>query len=127
MKLAVLKATAAGEARVAANPESVKKFRGLGLDVTVERGAGDGARFSHADYAAAGATIAPDARAAADGADIVLKVRGPEGAETTFLKKGAVLAALLAPHSAKEAIAALAGAKLEVASLQSYFEASSAA
>ncbi len=109
MKLAVPKETAAGETRVAATPESVKKFKALGLDVTVETGAGASAHLSDADYAAQGASIAPDARSALADADIVLKVRGPSQAESALIKKGAVVAALLAPHSEKAAIAALAG------------------
>jgi H+-translocating NAD(P) transhydrogenase subunit alpha len=108
LKLAVPKETSPGETRVAATPESVKKLKGLGLDVVVQAGAGERARISDADYAAAGASIAPDARATLEGADIVLKVRGPKGAETTLFRKGAVLAALLAPYTEKGAIGALA-------------------
>jgi len=109
MKLAVPRETVPGETRVAATPESVKKFKGLGVEVTVEAGAGAHARIADADYAAAGATIAPDARAALADADIVLKVRGPNAAESALLKKGAVVAAMLAPHTEKAAIATLAG------------------
>jgi len=109
MKLAVLKETANGETRVAATPETVKKFKSLGLEVTVQAGAGAAARIADADYAAAGATIAPDAGAALSGADIVLKVRGFAAGEAPQLKQGAVVAALLAPHSEKESIARLAG------------------
>jgi len=109
LKLAVPKETSPGETRVAATPESVKKFKGLGLEVVVQTGAGAAARIADADYAGAGAWIAPDARTTLDGADIVLKVRGPRGDEVALLKKGAVVAALLAPHSEKDAIAALAG------------------
>ena len=72
MKLAVPKETAPGETRVAATPESIKKFKGLGVDVTVETGAGGPARIADADYAAAGATIAPDARSALADADVVI-------------------------------------------------------
>ena len=108
MKLAVPRETSSGETRVAATPESVKKLKGLGLDVTVETGAGEAVHVSDADYAAAGATIAPDARTALADADIVLKVRAPKGGETALLKKGAVVAALLAPYSEKDAIAVLA-------------------
>src|SRR6201994_379719 len=97
MKLAVLKETAKDEARVAATPESVKT------------GAGAAARMADADFVAAGASIAPDARTALADADIVLKVRGPNAAESSLLKKGAVVAALLAPHTEKAAIATLAG------------------
>ncbi len=108
MKLAVPKETSPGETRVAATPESVKKLKGLGLDVVVQAGAGEGARISDADYAVAGASVAPDAGSTLAGAAIVLKVRGPSGAETALLGKGVVLAALLAPYTEKDAIRALA-------------------
>jgi NAD(P) transhydrogenase subunit alpha len=108
MKLAILKERLGGESRVAASPDTVKKFKGLGLEVTVEAGAGAAARVSDADFTAAGASIAPDAAAALSGADIVLSVRAP-GAETIAqMKKGAVLAALLAPYTDKDTPARLA-------------------
>jgi hypothetical protein len=50
MRLAIPKETREGETRVAATPESVKKFKGLGLDVVVQAGAGEGAHFTDADY-----------------------------------------------------------------------------
>jgi NAD(P) transhydrogenase subunit alpha len=109
MRLAVPKEIRDGETRVAATPESVKKFKGLGLDVVVQAGAGAGARIADADYAAAGAAIAPDAAATYKDADIVLKVRGPEAGETAQLKNGAVLAALLSPATEQAAIQSLAG------------------
>jgi len=108
MKLAVLKERRAGEARVAATPETVKKLKGLGLDVTVEAGAGQGARIADADYEAQGAAIAPDAATALKDADIVLKVRGPDSAEIAAMKKGAVLAAMLAPYTEKDTVEKLA-------------------
>src|SRR5258706_6757692 len=109
MRLAVPKETREGETRVAATPESVKKFKTLGLEVVVQSGAGRGAKLSDAEYSAAGATIAPDAASALQDADIVLKVRGPSGAEISQFRSGAVLAALLAPHAEAEAIQGLAG------------------
>src|SRR6187551_1177150 len=109
MRLAVPKEIREGETRVAATPESVKKFKGLGLDVVIQAGAGAGAKISDADYAAAGATVAPDAASTLKDADIVLKVRGPSAAEISQIKNGAVLASLLAPHAEGEAIAGLAG------------------
>ncbi len=108
MKLSIPKECRAGETRVAATPETVKKLKGLGLEISIETGAGAAARFADADYVAAGATIAPDAGAALADADIVLKVRGPNADEIAMLKKGAVLAALLAPYTEKDAIAKLA-------------------
>jgi len=109
MKLAILKERRDGETRVAATAETVKKLKGLGLEVTVETGAGARARVSDADYLAAGATIAPDMASALAGADIVLKVRGPEADEIAPMKKGAVLAALLSPYTEKDTAARLAG------------------
>ena len=109
MRLGVPKEVREGETRVAATPESVKKFKGLGLEVIVQAGAGAGANISDADYTAAGATIAPDAASVFKDADIVLKVRGPSAVEISQFKNGAVLAALLAPHAEGDAIAVLAG------------------
>jgi NAD(P) transhydrogenase subunit alpha len=108
MKLAILRERRDGETRVAASPDTVKKFKGLGLDVTVEAGAGAAARVSDADFAAAGASIAPDAAAALSGADIVLTVRAPDPGQIALMKKGAVLAALLAPYTDKDTPAKLA-------------------
>src|SRR5580692_5622663 len=109
MRLAVPKETREGETRVAATPESVKKFKGLGLDVVVQAGAGAGAKIADADYTAAGALVAPDAASTYKDADIVLKVRGPEAGEISQLKSGAVLAALLSPATEQAAIQSLAG------------------
>jgi NAD(P) transhydrogenase subunit alpha len=108
MKLAVLKERRAGETRVAATPETVRKLAGLGLQVAVETGAGERACIADADYLVAGATIAPDAATALADADIVLKVRMPEPSEIATMKSGAVLIGLLSPHTEKDAIAALA-------------------
>ena len=61
MKLGIPRETRPNETRVAATPETVKKFKGLGLEVLVEAGAGSGAHLADADYAAAGATLVPAA------------------------------------------------------------------
>jgi len=118
MKLAVLKERRDGETRVAASPDTVKKFKALGLDVAVEAGAGAAARVSDADFAAAGATIAADAGAALAGADIVLTVRAPDAAQIAQMKKGAVLAALLAPYTDKDAPAALAAQGIDAFAME---------
>ncbi len=110
MKLAILKERRDGEARVAATPETVKKLKGLGLDVVVETSAGALARMADNDYLSAGATITPDMASALKDADIVFKVRGPTPDEIALMKKGAVLAALLAPYTEKDTIAKLASA-----------------
>jgi NAD(P) transhydrogenase subunit alpha len=110
MIIAIPKERRADETRVAATPETVKKLKGLGLDVVIEKDAGRAANFADADYQAAGANIAADEAAALGKADIVLKVRGPDEAEIAQLKRGAILVALLAPASEKETIAKLAQA-----------------
>jgi H+-translocating NAD(P) transhydrogenase subunit alpha len=76
MRIAVLQERAAGESRVAATPETVKKFKALGATVAVERGAGEGATVSDAAYEGAGAELGL-AQEVVDGADIVLAVRAP--------------------------------------------------
>jgi len=105
LTIAIPKERRAGETRVAATPETVKKFKAMGLDVAVEPGAGAGARIADADYEAMGAAIVSDALGAGD---IVLKVRAPDAGEIARMKKGAVLAALLAPHAEKDAVGKLA-------------------
>ncbi|HEY1941436.1 MAG TPA: Re/Si-specific NAD(P)(+) transhydrogenase subunit alpha [Roseiarcus sp.] len=94
------------ETRVAASVETVKKFIGLGADVAVERGAGEGAGILDADYVEAGARLASAAEAL--GADIILKVRRPSGAEIGQLKRGALVFALMDPYGHLDAIEALA-------------------
>jgi NAD(P) transhydrogenase subunit alpha len=109
--IAVTKERRAGETRVAAVPETVKKLIGAGFAVTVEQGAGAGANYPDADYQAAGATLAKDAKAALAKADILFKVRGPEAAEVAALKPGTLVVATLNPYGDKATLAALAKAK----------------
>jgi proton-translocating NAD(P)+ transhydrogenase subunit alpha len=108
--VAIPKERRAGETRVAATPETVKKLKGLGLDLVVETGAGSAAHFSDEDFKAQGASIAPDMASALKTADIVLKVRPPTPEETGAMKRGAILAALLSPATEKETAAKLAQA-----------------
>jgi NAD(P) transhydrogenase subunit alpha len=98
----------AGETRVAATPESVKKLIGLGYAVTVQEGAGLGASYPDADYAAAGASLAKDAVSAVAAADILFKVRDPSEAEIAALKPGAIFAGLINPYQSKPLLEALA-------------------
>ncbi len=107
-RIAVTRETTAGETRVAATPDSVKRLTAAGASVAVEAGAGAAAAFPDADYAAAGAEIAPDAAAALSGADILFKVRAPSTEETAALKPGAMVVAMLDPFNARPALDALA-------------------
>ena len=106
--IAVTKERRAGETRVAASPETVKKLIAAGFTVTVEAGAGLGASVPDADYAAAGAEIAKTAKAALAKADILFKVRGPEADEIAALKSGAIVVATLNPYVEKDTLKALA-------------------
>ena len=85
MKISVLREIRAGETRVAATPETVKKLVAAGHTVTIESDAGKTAGFLDSAYEEAGASIAKDAASAAAGADIVFKVRGPEKDEVAIL------------------------------------------
>jgi NAD(P) transhydrogenase subunit alpha len=95
-----------GETRVAATPETVKKFTTGGRhSVIIETNAGAGASIPDASYAAAGATLG----CAADvykTADIILKVRGPAEAEMPALRRGTIVIGLLSPHEGVDALAA---------------------
>jgi len=101
MKLAIPKERLDGESRVAASIETVKKLTALGLQVTVEAGAGAGASISDALYREAGADIAASAAEALKDADIVFKVRAPTEEELGMMKRGAMLAAILNPYDDK--------------------------
>jgi H+-translocating NAD(P) transhydrogenase subunit alpha len=109
--IAVTKERRAGETRVAAVPETVKKLIAQGFAVTVEAGAGLAASYPDADYQGAGATIAKDAKAALAKADILFKVRAPEAAEIAAIKAGTLVVAILNPYQDKAALAGLAKAK----------------
>ncbi|GAA0653866.1 Re/Si-specific NAD(P)(+) transhydrogenase subunit alpha [Brevundimonas lenta] len=106
--IAVTRERREGETRCAITPETVKKLAALGATVTVEAGTGAGSSIPDAEYEAAGAVIARDAKSALAGADILLKVRGPTAQEISALKSGAVVAAMLDAYREKDTVEALA-------------------
>ncbi len=108
LSIFVPKEIEAGEPRVAASPETVKKFISLGATLVVEKGAGETSRIPDAQFEAAGATIGKPSDAAK--ADIVLKVRRPTANETKVYRSGAAVVAIMDPYGADEALAALAKA-----------------
>jgi NAD(P) transhydrogenase subunit alpha len=121
MKVVVPRERREGEKRVAASPETVKKFVGLGAAVTVEAGAGATAGVSDAAFAAAGATIAGDAAALAAAlaeADLVAKVQRPTPQESAAIRPGAAVIALMSPHADPAALAAAAERGLAVFGLE---------
>jgi NAD(P) transhydrogenase subunit alpha len=109
MRIAVLKERRAGETRVAATAESVRKLVGLGHTVAIESGAGVSAGVRDEDYAAAGAKVGSAAETLSD-ANIVFKVRAPDAAELATYPKSAGLVALLEPYAAKAEAASWASA-----------------
>ncbi|CAN2534333.1 NAD(P)+transhydrogenase+subunit+alpha+part+1 [Methylocapsa aurea] len=108
MRIAVQSETDKNETRVAATPETVKKFKALGAEFVVQSGAGAISGFSDADYAAAGATIAQSAAAAADNAEILLRVRRPAPGELSGIARGAAVVAIADPFGHEKELAALA-------------------
>jgi NAD(P) transhydrogenase subunit alpha len=108
--IAVTRERRDGETRCAVTPETVKKLIALGATVAVEAGTGQGSSIPDADYAEAGARVLPDTHAVLDGADILLKVRGPTAQEISALKAGAVVVALLDAHREADTVEALRSA-----------------
>ncbi|MBI4808238.1 MAG: Re/Si-specific NAD(P)(+) transhydrogenase subunit alpha [Nitrosomonadales bacterium] len=118
MRIGIPAETQAGETRVAATPETVKKMLAAGHQVMVQTGAGAGASIPDAEFETAGAKLAGAADIYAQ-SEIVLKVRAPSADELAKLNKGAVLIGLLSAHNAdqvaayaKQGIAAFAMEKL---------------
>ncbi len=105
MRIGIPAETRAGETRVAATPETVKKLAAKS-EVRIQAGAGEQASFPDQEYEKAGAEIVATAAQAYD-ADIVLKVRGPQDHELELLQQGSTLIGLLDPFNAAglEAIA----------------------
>jgi H+-translocating NAD(P) transhydrogenase subunit alpha len=101
-------AESAEETRVALSPDTAKRFVALGCTVKVQAGAGLRSRFADAQYAAAGAEVAPTLAAALAGADILLKVRRPSVDEVKGLKADALVMAVLSPYDDKPGLDALA-------------------
>ena len=116
MRIAVLKESAAGETRVAATPETVKKIIGLGHSVVVQTGAGVSASAPDEQYRAAGAELAPDGGAGS--ADLVVKVRRPTESEIAAIKPGAGFLSLLEPYGDRGVAEALAKAKVDALAME---------
>jgi NAD(P) transhydrogenase subunit alpha len=108
MKIGIPKERRPDERRVAASPDTAKRLKDMGHEILVEQGAGAGASFTDAAYAAAGATLVDAGTALA--AEIVLKVQAPLSDETGKMKKGAVLIGMLQPLQNKDQVAAYAKA-----------------
>ena len=115
MKVGIAKEIDAAEPRVAATPETVKKFKALGVDVAIEPGAGIKSGLLDADYEAAGATIAADA---VKDADVVIKVKRPEASELANYKRGALVIAIMDPYGNAAALKSMADAGISAFAME---------
>ena len=118
MRIGIPAETHAGETRVAATPETVKKMLAVGHAVMVEQSAGAGASILDAEYQTAGATLVSATEVYAQ-AEIILKVRAPSADELSKFAANQVLIGLLSPYQAdlvaayaKQGITAFAMEKL---------------
>jgi len=116
MRIAILKERHAGETRVAATPETVKKFVGAGHEVAIEKGAGVAAAIPDDAFAEAGAKIGT-AAATLKGAEALFGVRTPD--EATLAKlKGVLLVCHLEPHGNTARAEALAKAGIDALAME---------
>ncbi|MDE8347005.1 MAG: Re/Si-specific NAD(P)(+) transhydrogenase subunit alpha [Acidocella sp.] len=118
MRLAVLKERRAGEDRVAATPDTVKKLIDLGLSVAVEAKAGVSAAISDEAFAAAGAQIVPDAATALQGAGILLAVQAPDAAVMGLMPQGILLVCTMNAFAAPELLPGLAQAGIDSVAME---------
>jgi NAD(P) transhydrogenase subunit alpha len=104
VKIAVAKETREGETRVAMVPELVGKLTGLGCEVLIEPGAGEGADFADEEYAEAGAAVAPSALSEAD---VVVAVQPLDQAALGQLRPGAAVISFLPVSSSQDLVVRL--------------------
>ncbi|MGJ4952208.1 Re/Si-specific NAD(P)(+) transhydrogenase subunit alpha [Bradyrhizobium sp. HKCCYLS20291] len=107
MKIAVAKEIDPLEPRVAASPDTVKKFKALGAEIAIEPGAGIKSGVPDAEFTAAGATVSADAL---KDADIIIKVKRPEASELASYRRGALVFAIMDPYGNDAALKAMADA-----------------
>ena len=117
MRIAVVKERAAGETRVAATPETVKKFSALGATMAIEEGAGASASITDEAYRDAGADVLPLAQAM-DKADIVFGVQAPDIMTLAGANPGAWVASTFDPFGQRERVDAYASAGFEALAME---------
>ena len=108
-----------GETRVAATPDTVKKFVSLGCSVAVECGAGTPSGYLDEAYAEQGADLIEKGDMSAWGqADVLLCVQSPSAATLARLRQGALVVGLLSPYANEELTAALKRSGLSAMALE---------
>ena len=118
MRLAVLKERREFETRVAATPDTVKRLIGLGLTIAVEAGAGANAAIPDAEFAAAGATIAPDAANALADAGLVFAVQMPLPEQLSQIPRGALLVCIANAFADSDPVRQLAASGIDCAAME---------
>ncbi len=108
MRIAVPTENDPSEHRVAAVPDTVKRFKALNADVVVQSNAGRAAGYLDAAYEAAGASIVHSAEEAIRDADVVLRVRRPSAEDLNGLKPNAAVVSVMDPYGHEDAIRSLA-------------------
>lgn len=108
MIIAVLKEITAGETRVAATPDIVKRYCDMGFKVQIEKNAGAKAGFADSDYTAAGAEIMSTPAKTVQGASVILKIWAPFVSEDSLFKPGQILVANMQAQANPERIKTLA-------------------
>jgi H+-translocating NAD(P) transhydrogenase subunit alpha len=93
-----------GERRVSVVPAEIAKLGQLGIDVAVERGAGEGAGFPDRDYLDAGARLAPGSGQVDPDAGVVVMVGPPSVERVDILPEGSALISFLPPASSCDVI-----------------------
>ena len=117
MRLAVPKESASGERRVALVPEVVRKLSGRGIEILVQRGAGDGALIPDSAYADAGATVSDD-ESAIWGADAVVTIAPPDPGQIARMREGALLIGFLQPLTSAPTAKAARDAKVTAIAME---------
>src|SRR6202162_5280685 len=115
MKIAVAKEIDPSEPRVAASPDTVKKFKALGVDIAIEPGAGIKSGLPDSEFTATGAAVSADA---VKDADIVIKVKRPEASELGHYKHGALVIAIMDPYGNDAALKAMADAGISAFAME---------
>jgi NAD(P) transhydrogenase subunit alpha len=118
MKIAVPAEADKLETRVAATPETIKKFVALGAECVVQAGAGSDSRINDDEYEAAGAKVLKTAAATLKDADVVLLVRRPVEADLKNYKKGALVIATMDPYGHEDAVKAMAEAGVDAFAME---------
>ena len=115
MKIAVAREIDPSEPRVAASPDTIKKFKALGVEIAVEPGAGVKSGLPDSEFTAVGATVSADA---VKDADIVIKVKRPEASELSNYKRGALVIAIMDPYGNDAALKAMADAGISAFAME---------